>query len=180
MYVIVSFLASHPIVLISIGATLAVIGALMPYVENQIRPHEYIYVAWVQGLGAESPALLDYQRFEWPHGESTVVLPVPEPKQLKVRGSAASAKLMLLAPKRWGVELWMGVEGMEPADRYRPKAFDWNLRVEDLGLSGDAITREYLLSPKSDGIKYAIQGVEWWNTATWNETRRMQITRPPK
>ena len=99
MYAIVYFLASHPIVLISIGATVAVVGALMPYVEKQMRPSEYIYVAWVQGM--KSHALLDYQRFEWPHGESTVVLPVPEPKQLEVAGTT-SASLMLLSPKSWG------------------------------------------------------------------------------
>ena len=175
MYTIVYFLASHPIVLIAIGATVAVVGALMPYVEKQMRPSEYIYVAWVQGM--KSHALLDYQRFEWPHGENTVVLPVPEPKQLEVTGTT-SASLMLLAPKNWGVEMWMGVEGMEPATRHRPNSMSWSISAEDLDTSGDAITREYLSSPKSDGIEYVIQGLEWWNTATWNETRRMQITKP--
>ena len=177
MYSVVHFLASHPIVLISIGASIAVVGALMPYAEKQMRPREYIYVAWVEGM--KSHALLDYQRFEWPHEESTVVLPVPEPKQLEVTGQT-SAALMLLTPKSWGVEMWVGVEGMEPATRYHPKPMNWSLRVEDLGTFGDAIIREYLSSPKSDGTEYAIQGVEWWNTAAWNETRRLQITRPQR
>ena len=177
VYPIVSFLASHPIVIIAIGATITIIGALMPYAEQHLRPKEYIYIAWAESM--QSNALLDYQRFEWPYGESAVVLPIPEPKQLEVT-SVESATLMLLAPKSWEVEVWMGVEGMEPATRYHPKdSLQWSIRVEDLDASGKEITRVYLTSLKENGVEYLIQGVEWWNTAVWNETRRVQITRPP-
>ena len=181
IYTVVSFLASHPVVIGSIVAFLALMQSSMPYVEKWMRPKEYVYLAWVENL--QSEALLDYQRIEWPHGESTVVLSVPEPKHLEVKGTQLSPKLMLLFPESWKVEMWMGIEGMEPATRHSlkpnlPGLTDWSLRIEDLGLSGDRITRKYLLSPKSDGIGYAIQGIEWWNTAAWNETRRVQITRP--
>ena len=181
MYTVVSFLASHPIVLISIGATLAIFGALMPYVEGHIRPKEYIYLAWAASL--KSDALVDYERFEWPHGSETLVLPVPQPKQLDVQRSdgkgGSTAKLMLMAPHHWGVEMWMGVEGMEPASRNRPKDTpEWNLRLAELGTSGERITREYLQSSKDDGVRYSIQGIEWWYTAEWNPNRRVQITRP--
>ena len=176
-YPTIHFLASHPIVLISIGATITIIGALMPYAEKHLRPTEYIYIAWVESM--KSDALLDYQRFEWPYGKSNVVLPVPETKQLDVTGDESTA-LMLLAPKSRGVEMWMGVEGMEPATRHQPKDFPkWSVRVEDLGISGKEITRVYLKSPKDKGVDYIIQGVEWWNTAAWNDTRRVQITKPP-
>ena len=56
MYSVVHFLASHPIVLISIGASIAVVGALMPYAEKQMRPREYIYVAWVEGMKGSVPS----------------------------------------------------------------------------------------------------------------------------
>ena len=149
----------------------------MPYAEKHMRPKEYIYLAWVEGM--KSDALLDYQRFEWPHGESTVVLPVPKPRQLDVNGNA-STSLMLLAPKSWGIEMWMGVEGMEPATRHRPKdSTGWSIDIQDLSISGEGITRDYLTSSKNEGVEYIIQGIEWWNTAAWNETRRVQITRPP-
>ena len=147
----------------------------MPYAEMQMRPEEFIYVAWADGM--KSNVLIDYQRFEWPYGEDTVVL--PEPKHIEAKGSK-SAALMLLFPRSWGVNMWMSIEGMEPATRYSPTdSIKPSLKIEDLSTSGDSITREYLMSPKDGGIKYSIQGIEWWEMANWNESRRLQVTRQP-
>lgn len=45
IYTIVSFLASHPIVIGSIVAFLALMQSSMPYVEKWMRPKEYVYLA---------------------------------------------------------------------------------------------------------------------------------------
>ena len=177
LYPTIHFLAAHPIVLILIGATIAILGALMPYAEKHLRPREYVYLGWAENM--QSPALLDYQRFEWPYGENTVVLQVPEPRHLRVQGGPnVSAALMLLHPKAWGAEMWMGIEGMEPARRYHPHHnTNLSITVEDLGVSGKEISRQYLISYKEKATEYVIQGVEWWHTANWDETRRVQITK---
>ena len=126
----------------------------------------------------KSDALLDYQRFEWPSGGSTAVLPVREPAHLDVTSSTTTS-LMLLSPKKWGVEMGMGVEGMVPATRRKPKDYPkWSISVENLGTSGKEITSDNLLSAKDKSIECQIQGIEWWNTAPWNEFRSVQITRP--
>ncbi len=154
-------------------ALLAFTNVLAPYLEKRMRPKEYIYLAWVENM--KSLVLLDYRQFEWQGGD-TMIIPVPEPKHLTVKGPGITSALMLLILESWG-EAWMGIEGMEPATRYHPNP-PFNkvkIRTNDLDEQGDAITREYLSSSKDDGLYYSVQGIEWWNTAEWNKDRRIQI-----
>lgn len=180
MYSVVSFLSSHPIVIASIVGILALISAFMPYLERWMRPTEYVYLGWVKSLSGESP-LLDYRRFEWDHGTNVMIFPIPRPIHLEVQRSGSEySSLMLLIPKTWGADAVMAIEGMEPANRHRSNGITLSIRHDELGEAGDALSSEYLRKHKEDGAEYTIQGIEWWNTATWNPDRRVQVAKPTR
>ena len=178
MYNVVSFLSSHPIIIASIVAILAIIGAFMPYIEKWIRPPEYIYLAWVTSMSAETP-LLNYRRFEWKPNTNTMIIPIPQPTRLDVNPAGSGySSLMLMIPKSWGSDAVMTIEGMEPANRHSSNDITLWVRHEELGERGDSISSEYLRTGKANSEAYTIQGIEWWNTAKWTPERRVQIAKP--
>ena len=151
IYQAISFLASHAAIIAAIGGTIAIIGGVLPYIERQIRPLEYVYVGWLVDQDTDDQRIENEIKIKWEHGRTTMLLRVPEPPK-EIR-EIRDKIFVLLAPTPSGsIEMQFTT----------------------------FLSRQWLkqeITVTIEEIEYDIWPIEMWQD--WRDTLLLKVTREP-